>query len=65
MKARTPKAMESPAPSSATVLLLDVEMPNTTAFAAFEAQFDASLVALEERFRDFVTHNSFAGSIGR
>ncbi len=65
MNARTPKAIENEAENSATALLLEVEMPNTTAFEAFEGEFDASLAALEERFSAFVTPDSFAGSIGR
>lgn len=65
MNARQPKVAQSEAASSATVLLMELEMPRTLAFEAFEDRFDAELAELEQRFSDFVTRNSFAGSIGR
>ncbi len=65
MNARTPKAIETCSENAVAMLLLEVEMPNTTAFETFEAEFDTSLTALEERFSAFVTPDSFAGSIGR
>ncbi|HRX77922.1 MAG TPA: hypothetical protein P5307_02610 [Pirellulaceae bacterium] len=65
MNARQPTAAHSTNVSSATVLLLEIEMPHTTAFEAFEEQLDVKLAELEDRFSSFVTPNSFAGAIGR
>ena len=65
MNARTPKAAHLVAASSAAVLLVELEMPTTGAFEAFEDRFDAQLAELEARFGDFITRDSFAGSIGR
>ena len=45
--------------------LLELEMPKTTAFAAFEEQLKAQLAALEMQFLDFVTPNSLSESLGR
>jgi len=65
MNARTLKADRTETTNSAAMVLLEFEIPNTTAFEAFEAQLDATLAELEEQFSGFVTRNSFAGSIGR
>ena len=65
MKARASKAVHLNAASSAAVLLDELELPRTTAFEAFEDRLDAQLAELEARFSDFVTRDSFAGSIGR
>ena len=65
MNRRTPKAAFPEAASSESVLLLELEMPRTSAFEAFEEQLVARLVKLEERFSDYVTRNSFGGAIGR
>ncbi|MDA1055438.1 MAG: hypothetical protein O3C40_33990 [Planctomycetota bacterium] len=65
MNARTPKAAQAQAVGSASMLLLEIEVPRTTAFEAFEDQLDAHLAELEERFRDYVTRNSYARSVGR
>ena len=65
MSTRTLKAAHPETASSAAMLLLELEMPQTTAFVAFEEWFDAELLGLEGRFRDFVTRDSLAGSIGR
>jgi hypothetical protein len=65
MNSRTPKAANSPAASSAFIALLEIEMPRTTAFEAFEEELATKLVELEERFSDYVTRSSFGGSIGR
>lgn len=65
MNARTQNASTSASVNSAMMLLLEVEMPNTTAFELFETRFDESLLELEDRFSEFVTRDSLAGSIGR
>ena len=65
MNSRTPKAAYPQAANSPLTLLLELEMPKTSAFEAFEEQLVARLVKLEERFSDYVTRNSFGGSIGR
>ena len=65
MNARNPKTVLLVSATSPTMLLLELEMPRTTAFEAFEEQLNAQLAALETRFGDFVTPKSFAGSIGR
>ena len=65
MNARTPKPAGLETTNAVSTLLLAFEMPQTTAFEAFEDQLDAKLAELETRFSGFVTRNSFAGSIGR
>ncbi len=65
MNARPPKAAQPEAPGSAAVLLIEIEVPRTLAFQAFEERFDVQLAELEARFSDFVTRDSLVGSIGR
>ncbi len=65
MNARPPKAAQLEAASTAAVLLVEIEMPRTLAFQAFEERFDVQLGELEARFSDFVTRDSLVGSIGR
>ena len=63
MNARTPKATHPLTARSTATLLVEPDMPRSTAFKAFEDQLVARLAELEERFSDFVTRDSFAGSI--
>ncbi len=65
MNFRKPIAAHTKAATLAKTSLLELEMPKTTAFAAFEEQLEAQLAALETQFCDFVTPNSFSHSIGR
>lgn len=66
MNTRSPKsARRDDASDSVAMLLLEFEIPKTTGFAAFEQHLDAQLAEIEERYAEFVTRNSFAGSIGR
>ena len=65
MNSRQTSAAHSMAAAPEKTLLLDLEMPRTTAFEAFEVRLDSQLAALETRFSDFVTPNSFSGSISR
>ncbi len=65
MNARPPKAAQLEAASTAAVLLVEIEMPRTLAFQAFEERFNVQLAELEARFSDFVTRDSLVGSIGR
>ena len=65
MNARQPTTAYSKTTSSAGMLLLELEMPKTMAFQAFEEQLENQLAELETQFSDFVTRNSFSGSIGR
>lgn len=65
MNARQLKAAHIKSITPVATLLLEIEMPNTSSFEAFEDDFDSQLAQLEERFSDFVTRNSFAGSMGR
>ena len=65
MNSRTSQTIHATAASSPSPLLLELEMPRTSAFEAFEEQLVARLVELEERYSDYVTRNSFGGSIGR
>ncbi|MBC8355758.1 MAG: hypothetical protein H8E66_27595 [Planctomycetes bacterium] len=65
MYARTSKPAQTQASGSTAALLLELEMPKTTAFEAFENGLEAELLSLEERFSGFVTRNSLAGAIGR
>ncbi|HUG68567.1 MAG TPA: hypothetical protein VMM76_12510 [Pirellulaceae bacterium] len=65
MTARQPNTAYSKTTSSAGVLLIELEMPKTMAFQAFEEQLENQLAKLETQFSDFVTRNSFSGSIGR
>ena len=43
----------------------EVEVAESTAYEVFESWIDEELLRLEDRFSDFVTRNSFAGSMGR
>lgn len=63
MNARTPKASYPAAARSTATLLIELDMPRSLAFKAFEDELVARLAELEERFSDFVTRDSFAGSI--
>ena len=65
MNSRTPKAAVLKAASSPLIQLLELEMPRTTAFEAFEEQLVGRLLELEEQFSDYVTRNSLRGSLDR
>ncbi|MCA9121975.1 MAG: hypothetical protein H6822_26445 [Planctomycetaceae bacterium] len=65
MYARQPKAAPLSKVTTAATLLLEIEMPTTGTFEAFQERFDSQLATLESRFSEFVTRNSLAASIGR
>ena len=65
-----PSSQGLPSNSAATAVRSDLsllawEMPATDAYAAFSQSLDAGLSRLEERFRDFCTRDSVAGSLKR
>jgi hypothetical protein len=65
MNVPPPKAAHPKPGNSPATLLFELEMQRTPTYEAFVEQLEAQLAELETRFSDFVTCNSFAGSIGR
>ncbi len=65
MTTRSQKTSPSATNSNVATLLLEIPIPENSAYAEFTAVLDNSLAKLEERFRTFVTTDSYVGSLGR